>query len=67
MADKTEKESKHNGHLTADSIKVIAESIGISGIPDSAATYLGEDSTYRLKQVVEVNNDFINILFNVFL
>lgn len=54
MADKTDKEVKQNAHLSAESIKVIAESIGISGLPDAAGTYLAEDCTYRLKQIVQV-------------
>jgi len=51
MADK---DSKHVGNLTSESVKVISESIGISGLPDAAGTYLAEDCTYRLKQIVQV-------------
>ena len=49
-----EKESKASSTLTTESVKVIAESTGIGGLPDKAATYLAEDCTYRLKQVVQV-------------
>jgi hypothetical protein len=54
MAEKHEKEGKLNSHLTGDSVRVVAESVGINGLPDTAATYLAEDCTYRLKQIVQV-------------
>ena len=54
MAEKHEKEGKLNGHLTGESVRMVAESVGISGLPDTAASYLAEDCTYRLKQIVQV-------------
>lgn len=53
MADKEHKEQKIGSQLPGESIKVIAESVGISGIPDDAASVLAEDSSYRLKQIVQ--------------
>ena len=55
MAEKQEKEGKMNGHLTSESVRVIAESVGINGMPDATSNYLAEDCTYRLKQVVQVS------------
>lgn len=55
MADKEHKEQKIGSQLPGESIKVIAESVGISGIPDDAASVLAEDSSYRLKQIVQVS------------
>ncbi|XP_052215321.1 transcription initiation factor TFIID subunit 6-like [Dreissena polymorpha] len=54
-----EKESKTSSTLTTESVKVIAESTGIGGLPDKAATYLAEDCTYRLKQVVQEATKFM--------
>lgn len=53
MAEKEHKEQKIGSQLPGESIKVIAESVGISGIPDDAASVLAEDSSYRLKQIVQ--------------
>lgn len=55
MAEKEHKEQKIGSQLPGESIKVIAESMGISGIPDDAASVLAEDSSYRLKQIVQVS------------
>ena len=40
--------------VATESIKVIGESIGISGIGDDVARELAEDITYRLKSLVQV-------------
>lgn len=56
MAEKEHKEQKIGSQLPGESIKVIAESVGISGIPDDAASVLAEDSSYRLKQIVQVSS-----------
>ncbi|KAK3095934.1 hypothetical protein FSP39_021030 [Pinctada imbricata] len=53
MAEKEHKEIKIGSHIPAESVKVVAESVGIAGLPDDAATQLAEDCTYRLKQVVQ--------------
>ncbi|XP_062607356.1 transcription initiation factor TFIID subunit 6-like [Saccostrea cucullata] len=53
MAEKEHKEQKIGSQLSGESIKVIAESVGISGIPDDAASVLAEDSSYRLKQIIQ--------------
>jgi TATA box binding protein associated factor (TAF) len=54
--DKSKKASGliQTGSLTSDSIKVIAESVGISGLSDDVLHYIGDDVTYRLKFVVQV-------------
>ena len=55
MAQKEHKDQKIGSHIGSESVKVIAESVGISVLPDDAATVLAEDCTYRLKQLVQVN------------
>ncbi|CAG5123145.1 unnamed protein product [Candidula unifasciata] len=49
----SEKESRVGSVLSAESIKVIAESIGVSGLQDEAAAFLAEDISYRLKLIVQ--------------
>lgn len=53
MAEKHE--GKVSSTLGADSMKVIAESIGIAGLPDDAASQLAEDVSYRLKLLIQVS------------
>ena len=40
--------------LSIESMKVIAESIGVGNLPDEAAKDLSEDVSYRLKQLIQV-------------
>ncbi|CAL1526242.1 unnamed protein product [Lymnaea stagnalis] len=46
-------ESRFGSILSSESIKVISESIGISGLADEAASFLSEDISYRLKLIVQ--------------
>lgn len=39
--------------LSAESMKVIAESRGVGTLPDDAAKELAEDVSYKLKQIVQ--------------
>lgn len=45
--------------LSIDSIKVIAESIGINSLADDAAKELADDITYRLKVIVQDATKFM--------
>ena len=40
--------------LSQESMKVIAESIGVGNLPDEAAKDLAEDVSYRLKEILQV-------------
>jgi len=51
-----ENESIYGTTLSQESIKVIAESIGVGNFPDEAAKELAEDVSYRLKEIIQVNN-----------
>lgn len=53
--DKTEVE----GQLTAESIKLISESMGISSLNDEAINLLIDDGTYRLKQLAQESAKFM--------
>lgn len=44
-----------DGQLTAESIKTISESMGISNLNDEAINLLIDDGTYRLKQLAQVS------------
>ena len=50
----SEKESRVSSVLTAESIRVIGETVGVSGLSDEAASFLAEDISYRLKLLVQV-------------
>lgn len=39
--------------LGLDSIKLMGESVGVTGLSDDAATRLGEDLEYRLKEIIQ--------------
>ena len=54
MAEKADKDQKLQSHVSGESVKVISEAVGITGLPEPAANYLAEDCTYRLKMMVQV-------------
>ena len=64
MAEKERREAKVTGNLSIESMKVIAESVGISGFSDSAAEAMGQDATYRLKQMIQVSQQCDTVLWN---
>ena len=59
-----ESESIYGTTLSQESIKVIAESIGVGNFPDEAAKDLAEDVSYRLKEIIQVvslNYDIVKL------
>lgn len=54
-----ESESIYGTTLSQESIKVIAESIGVGNFPDEAAKDLAEDVSYRLKEIIQVRKFLI--------
>jgi len=40
-------------HLLPESVKVIAETVGLSALSDEAARELAEDATFRLKTLLQ--------------
>ncbi|XP_012262477.2 transcription initiation factor TFIID subunit 6 [Athalia rosae] len=46
-------ESIYGTTLSQESMKVIAESIGVGNLPDEAAKDLAEDVSYRLKEIIQ--------------
>ena len=54
MAEKAEKDHKLHSNISGDSVRVVSEAVGITGLPEAAASYLADDCTYRLKQTVQV-------------
>jgi len=53
-AKMTEPDLMYGTTLSLESVKVIAESIGISNLPDEAAKELADDVSYRLKLIIQV-------------
>ncbi|XP_015600707.1 transcription initiation factor TFIID subunit 6 isoform X2 [Cephus cinctus] len=49
----SESESIYGTTLSQESMKVIAESIGVGNLPDEAAKDLAEDVSYRLKEIIQ--------------
>ncbi|XP_011301175.1 transcription initiation factor TFIID subunit 6-like [Fopius arisanus] len=49
----SENESVYGTTLSQESMKVIAESIGVGNLPDEAAKDLAEDASYRLKEIIQ--------------
>jgi len=43
-----------NGSVTAESVKVIAESVGVSDLTDAVLVYIAEEMTFRLRHTVQV-------------
>lgn len=63
-----ENESMYGTTLSQESIKVIAESIGVGNFPDEAAKDLAEDVSYRLKEIVQVSKivNFVCCIYTLF-
>jgi len=54
--DEDDEKVEVDGQLTAESIKSISESMGISNLNDEAINLLIDDGTYRLKQLAQVSD-----------
>ena len=54
MAEQDEASEVVEGQLSCESIKVIAQSVGISNLNDEAVALLADEGTYRLKQLTQV-------------
>lgn len=52
-------EINYGSAIPAESIKVIAESVGISTLSDEAAKEISDSATFRLKLVLQVNIEII--------
>jgi transcription initiation factor TFIID subunit 6 len=50
----SDKEASYGTNLSQESMKVIAESIGIANLPEEAARELADEVSYRLKLVLQV-------------
>ncbi|KAF4531893.1 hypothetical protein B566_EDAN000922 [Ephemera danica] len=49
----SENEASYGTNLSLESVKVIAESIGIANLPEEAARELADDVSYRLKLILQ--------------
>lgn len=57
--DEDDERAEVEGQLTAESIKLISESMGISNLNDEAINLLMDDGTYRLKQLAQESAKFM--------
>lgn len=53
MSKMSEADLLYGTAISLESMKVIAESIGIANLPDDAAKELADDVSYRLKLIVQ--------------
>lgn len=56
----TEADLLYGTTLSIESMKVIAESIGIGNLPDEAAKELADDVSYRLKLIIQESSKFMH-------
>ena len=54
MGDKAKKVCALTGCVTPESVKVVAESVCISDMPDSSLSFLADEMTLRLRHLVQV-------------
>uniref|UniRef100_UPI00358F5586 TAF6-like RNA polymerase II p300/CBP-associated factor-associated factor 65 kDa subunit 6L n=1 Tax=Myxine glutinosa TaxID=7769 RepID=UPI00358F5586 len=55
----TDKDDKRFAEIPKDSIKTMAESVGISGLADGIAAMLAEDVCYRLREMTQTSCQFM--------
>lgn len=61
----SESESIYGTTLSQESVKVIAESIGVGNFPDEAAKDLAEDVSYRLKEIIQVKKSYFQYIITI--
>ena len=54
MGEKRKKLSALTGSVTPESVKIVAESVGLSELPDAALTFIADDMTFRLRHTIQV-------------
>ncbi|KAL8596006.1 hypothetical protein ACOMHN_018318 [Nucella lapillus] len=59
-SNKDAKDQKLGGHILPETVRVFAESIGISLLPDEVVTFLADQTTYLLKRVVQDAQKFMH-------
>lgn len=60
MAEREKRDAKITSTIPLESIKTMADSVGVAGLMDEAAVYLSQDVTYRLKQIVQQSLKFMH-------
>ena len=54
MVEKAKKVSVLAGSVMPESVKVVAESVGLADLPDAVLTYVADEVTFRLRHTVQV-------------
>ena len=57
---KSSENELYGTNLSMESMKVIAESIGIGNLPDDAAKELAEDISFKLKHIIQDAAKFVH-------
>jgi histone H3/H4 len=57
---KSNENDLYGTNLSVESMKVIAESIGIGNLPDDAAKELAEDISFKLKHIIQDAAKFVH-------
>lgn len=60
MSNKSAESDLYGTNLSVESMKVIAESIGIGNLGDDAAKELAEDISFKLKHIIQDAAKFVH-------
>jgi len=63
MGEKGKKLSTLAGSVTPESVKIVAESVGLSDLSDAVLTYIADEMTFRLRHTVQVCLEFSTSYF----
>jgi len=58
-------EVNYGSTIPIESLKVIAESVGIANLSDEAAKEISDSATYRLKLVLQVNIKIVIFVYKL--
>ena len=64
MGEKRKKVSALSGSVTAQSVKIVAESVGVSDLSDAALMYVADEMTFRLRHMVQVSTPRTQIILH---
>jgi len=54
MGEKGKKLSALAGSVMPECVKIVAESVGLSDLPDTVLAYIADEVTFRLRHTVQV-------------
>jgi len=54
MGEKRKKLSALTGSVTPESVKIVAESVGLSDLSDATLMFIADEMTFRLRHTIQV-------------